>query len=137
MRVLLDTNVILDVLLDRAPWVDPASTLWRAVDEGKITGYIMSCALANINDSARRLTDSERASTAVQLCLNTFEICTVDRRTLIEAITLSGRDFEDDMQIACAMFYSLDAIITRDATGFQGAPLSVFTPDAFLETYRI
>lgn len=137
MHVLLDTNIILDVLLNRAPWVEGASTLWRAIDEEKITAYVMSCTLSNIAYIARRLTDSERASAAVKLCLNTFEICTVDQRTLIEAVMLSGRDFEDDMQIACAMLYNLDAIITRDATGFQAASLPVFTPDEFLETHRL
>ncbi len=135
MRVLLDTNVILDVLLNRVPWVEAASVIWQAVDDNKITGYVMSCSLANINYIARRLTDNERASAAVRLCLDTFEICAVDQRTLIDAITLSGHDFEDDVQIACAMLYGLDAIITRDATGFQAAALPVLTPDEFLETH--
>ena len=42
MRVLFDTNVVLDVLLQREPWVSEASGLWQANDEGRITGYMQS-----------------------------------------------------------------------------------------------
>jgi predicted nucleic acid-binding protein len=39
MRVLVDTNVVLDVLLNREPWVMEAAAVWRLCSEGSITGY--------------------------------------------------------------------------------------------------
>ncbi len=132
MRVSLDTNVILDVLLNRAPWVKAASAIWQAVDDDSLTAYIVSCTLTNIDYIARRLTNSERAHTAVKLCLDTFEICTVEQRTLIAATALAGHDFEDNVQIACAMLYGLELsspAILQDSRQrpCQSSPLTNFS----------
>jgi len=61
MRVLIDTNVMLDVLLDRDPWVAGSSAVWQANDEGQIVGYITACAIADIFYIVRRLTTLETA----------------------------------------------------------------------------
>ena len=98
MRVLLDTNVVLDVLLKRAPWVVEASAIWRANDDGRIVGYLMASALTDIFYIARRLAGKEAARAAVQTCLDAFEFCPVDRNTLEQAHLLSGTDFEDNPQ---------------------------------------
>jgi len=66
MRVLLDTNVLLDVLLKRDPWVAQSSAVWQAHDEGQIVGHVMACAIAGIFYIARRLTALETARTAVR-----------------------------------------------------------------------
>jgi len=91
MRVLFDTNIILDVLLDRKPWVEEASALWQARDEGRIIGYVVASVLTDIFYIARHLTDRETARTAVRICL---EICPVDREALEWAESLAGDDFE-------------------------------------------
>ena len=137
MEILLDTNVVLDVLLNREPWVRSASIIWRAIDEKRITGYIAACTLADIAYIAQRLKDQATAHIALNLCLKTFEICPVDRRTVNEAIQLPGRDFEDNMQIACAMFSGVAVIVTRDSAGFQASTISALSPDKFVETYLL
>jgi predicted nucleic acid-binding protein len=68
MRVLLDTNVLLDVLLKRDPWVTESSAIWQAHDEGQIVGHVMACAIADIFYIARRLTALETARMAVRIC---------------------------------------------------------------------
>jgi len=45
MRILIDTNVMLDVLLNRDPWVAQSSAVWQANDEGYIVGHITACAI--------------------------------------------------------------------------------------------
>jgi predicted nucleic acid-binding protein len=70
----------------------------------------------------------EEAFKAVRLCLETFEICTVDRKALEFAEQLPGNDFEDNLQIACAVIAGLDAIVTRDASGYKGSSVPVLTP---------
>jgi hypothetical protein len=64
-------------------------------------------------------------------CLNTLQILAVDRQALIDADTLAGSDFEDNIQIA-AVAASLDAIVTRDVSGFSHAPLPVWSPSELL-----
>jgi predicted nucleic acid-binding protein len=128
MHVLLDTNVVLDVLLNRDPWQVEASALWRAVDEGRLTGYLPASAVTDIFYVARRLTDIARARQVVQVCLDAFNIATVDRAVLERAQALSGSDYEDNVQIACAELNELDAIVTRDSSGFEGSPVAVWSP---------
>jgi predicted nucleic acid-binding protein len=133
MRILFDTNVLLDVLLKRDPWVAQSSSAWQASDEGKIIGHVTACAIPDIFYIARRLTTQETARAAVRICLEAFEVCPVDLQALQQAETLPGSDFEDNLQIACASLTGLDAILTRDKRGFQGAPMSVLTPAELME----
>lgn len=137
MEVLLDTNVVLDVLLNREPWVKSASIIWHAIDEKRVTGYIAACTLADIAYIARRLKDQATARVALDLCLQTFEICPVDRRTVDEAMQLPGKDFEDNVQIACAIFAGVSAIVTRDSAGFQATAIPALSPDEFVETHLL
>lgn len=136
MRILFDTSIVLDVLLNRLPWVQDSRALWQAHDEGRVTGYIAATTLTNIFYIARRHTDLLRAFQAVDLCLQTFEVCHVDRQALNTARRLSGNDFEDNLQIACALLTQLDAIITRDPSGFSSSPLPVYTADQFLQQQK-
>jgi hypothetical protein len=82
MRVLLDTNVLLDVLLKRDPWVIESSAAWQAHDEGQVVGHVMACAITDIFYIARRLAGLETAHTAARICLEAFEICAVDHQAL-------------------------------------------------------
>lgn len=132
MHILFDTNVVLDVLLRREPWVTEAIGVWRANDEGQIVGYILASAMTDIFYIARRLAGLEIARTTVRTCLEAFEICTVDRQTLEQAEALPGNDFEDNLQIACASLGGIDAIVTRDKDGFNAATIPVWTPAELL-----
>src|SRR3954452_6869446 len=92
MRVLLDTNVVLDALLQRAPWVAEADAIWQAKDAGRLQAYVSASALTDIFYITRRLTDLGRARAFVRLCLDSLEICPVDRSTLESAEVLPGPD---------------------------------------------
>jgi predicted nucleic acid-binding protein len=132
MRVLLDTNLILDVLLNRAPWVTEASAVWQAHDDGRIVAHITATTMSDIFYIAGRLTDQATARIAVRTCLDMFEVCEVNRHVLEQAETLPGNDFEDNVQIACANMASLDAIVTRNTADFRGATITILTPAELL-----
>jgi predicted nucleic acid-binding protein len=132
MNVLLDTNTVLDVLLERSPWHHDADQIWQAGDAGQITGYLTATSFTNIYYIARRVVHIARAQAAIGLCLATFAVAPVDRETLLRAAELPGNDFEDNVQIACAVIAGLDAIVTRDPKGFAGSPVLVLTPAELL-----
>lgn len=132
MKVLLDTNIVLDVLLDRAPFVNDSSAIWDACDSDILVGFLPASTLTDIFYIARRATDLARARVAVGLCLAAFEIAPVDRQTLEEATSLPGNDFEDNVQIACAIRAGADAIVTRNHDDFAHAPILVLTPAELL-----
>ena len=133
MRVLFDTNVVLDVLLKRKPWQAEASALWQAVDAGRLTAYLPASAVTDIFFVARKLTDIIRARQSVQVCLDAFNIGTIDRAVLERAQVLSGSDFKDNVQIACAESHELDAIVTRNPDDFEGSPIAIWSPTQCLK----
>ena len=132
MRVLLDTNMLLDVLLDRAPFGTDSSAIWAACDGGRLVGVIPASTLTDIFYIAHRATDRATARVAVGLCLAAFDICPVDRMTIEQATALPGDDFEDNVQPACAIIAGLDAVVTRNDRDFSASPIPILAPAALL-----
>ena len=132
MHILFDTNVILDVLLNREPWVRDSAALWRANDDGQIVGYVIASAFTDIFYIARRLAGRDTARTAIEICLDAFVVCPVNRETLERAASVEGGDFEDNLQAACAELMGLDAIATRNKDDFRGSSIPAFTPTEIL-----
>ena len=115
MRVLVDTNIVLDYLLEREPFLQDAEALFEAIGSGEVVGYVTATTLTDIFYIARRQTqDVQRARQAVSSILAVMEICSVDRAVLEVALTLAMTDFEDAVQAGCALAQGLDAIVTRD-----------------------
>ena len=133
MKLLLDTNVVLDVLLPRPQWLQPAQLLWSAAEQGTIVAYLTANSIADIYYLSRRLSDRTRAGTAVDLCLSTFQIAPVDRAILERARQLSGTDFEDNIQLACCERLGISTVVTRDYSGFSGTALSVLSPEECIQ----
>jgi predicted nucleic acid-binding protein len=132
LKVFLDTNVVLDVLLAREPWREAAERIWLACDEGRATGHVAATTLTNIFYVARKHKGAADARRAVEILLEAFEIVAVDRAVVAAAVALNGQDFEDDIQIACAHAIAADVIVTRDSAGFaRAAPTRVVAPDAW------
>ncbi len=84
----------------------------------------------------RKQADLARAHLAVANCLRSLEIVPVDRAALEMATTLPGSDFEDNLQIACAVQARVDAMVTRNTKDFAGSPVPVLTPAELLAVLR-
>jgi hypothetical protein len=89
---------------------------------------LVATSLTNLFYIARRFLGRDDARRAVRSCLQTFPVLAVDATLLRQADALPGTDFEDNVQLAAAVSFQLDAIVTRDLSGFPGATLPVFTP---------
>ncbi|MBD2569343.1 PIN domain-containing protein [Anabaena lutea] len=121
MKVLFDTNVLLDALLAREPFVTEAAFLLEAVESGQIEGFMSATTVTDVHYLVGRQTKSaEVAITAVTKLLALMEVCAVDRGVLEQAIELKLADFEDAVQVASAINWNLEAIVTRDTSGFEG-----------------
>lgn len=127
-RLLMDTNVIFDWLLDRHPYVDAGQKFWDARDAGRAILYMPASALTDIFYVVNKPANTPTAFAAIGRCLATLEIITVDRAILERARALPGSDFEDNVIIACAEAENLDAIITRDAKGFKHSSIQAIDP---------
>lgn len=128
MRVLIDTNIVLDFLLQREPFFQNAELLFQAIDAGQVVGYVTATTLTDIFYISRKHTRSvEQARQAVSETLTALAICSINRAVLESAFNSGLPDFEDAVQIFCAVAQGLDAIVTRDAQGFLSSPVPVLS----------
>jgi predicted nucleic acid-binding protein len=132
MHILLDTNIILDVLLKREPWLDDSAAIWQASDDGAVKVWITASVLTDVFYVVRRHADLATARRAMQICLDAFQIAGIDRGTLEHANVLKGTDFEDNVLIACADRAGVGAIVTRDPTGLKQSKVKVLSPQQCL-----
>ena len=132
MRVLLDLNILLDVFLAREPWLANSSAVLQSSFDGHISGCLSVASLPTIFYIVRRNANALRASAVLKECLDSFELLRVERATAESAFLMLGNDFEDNLQISCAVEAGLDAIVTRDPRGFALSPITVLTPAELL-----
>jgi predicted nucleic acid-binding protein len=128
VRVLIDTNIALDFLLQREPFFHDADRLFQAIDDEEVVGYVTATTVTDIFYISRRHTRSvEQARQAVSEILTTTTICLVDRAVLELAFNSGLDDFEDAVQIFSAFAQGLEAIVTRDTQGFLSSPIPVLS----------
>jgi len=132
MRLLIDTNIVLDVMLDRAPHAGVAAQVLSLVDSGRIDGALCGTSVTTIHYVAARTVGEKRAAALVKELLQIFEIAQVDRQTLMSAAGLGFADFEDAVIHEAASAWGASGIVTRDKTGFQQATLPVFNAHELL-----
>ena len=136
MRVLLDTNVLLDSLLQRAPWHVEADEILRQAKPGVLDLSVVALSLANLFYIGRRIVGTEQARADVRRVALTFDVLAVDRTTILQADALPGSDFEDNIQIAAATNAALTAIVTRDPSGFAQSPIPAWSPAELLDRLK-
>lgn len=132
MKVLFDTNVVLDVLLDRDPHVRVAAKLFALVDNGLVEGSICATTVTTIYYIAAKSFGRARAHNLVHDLLAVFTVAPVDRDVLDRAVDLGFDDFEDAVVHEAARASGMAAIVTRDGAGFANATLPVFDPPELL-----
>lgn len=132
MRVLLDTNVVLDVLLDRQPHVADSQRVWQASDDGLFDACIAAFSLPTIHYLCAKQDGVEAAGRAIDLCLEAFEVAALYRECVLAARRMPGGDFEDNLQIACAITDFMQGIVTRNASDFVASPLRIYSPAELL-----
>lgn len=135
VRVLVDTNVVLDQLLRRTPWFEEAQTFWAARDAEQIIAYLPASTLTDIFYIGRRQIGTDGARSAVARCLREFGILAVYRAILESANALAGADFEDNVQIACAEIAHLDCIVTRNVADFHSSSVPALRPPDILRQF--
>ena len=136
MRILIDTNVVLDVLIARRPHVDHALAIFSLVDSGRVRGVLGATTITTVFYLATKGVGVAQARLHVRSLLDLFDVASVDRAVLVAALDAGFDDFEDGVLHEAAVVAGVDAIVTRDGVGFSSASLPVFSPSAFLAAVR-
>jgi predicted nucleic acid-binding protein len=133
MRVLLDTNVILDAMLQRPPWHKDADAILQAAALGQIACAATPLSLATAFYVGRKVVGTALARAGIRAYLVAFHILPIDKQTLLDADAYAGSDFEDNILIAAAVTAREDAIVTRNVADFSHSPIPVWEPAEVLK----
>jgi predicted nucleic acid-binding protein len=133
MRVLLDTNVLLDSISQRPPWHKDTDAILQSVALGQVSAAATSLSLATLFYVGQKTVGIAAARAGVRKFLVALAILPIDRQTLLDADGMAGSDFEDNILIAAAVTASLDAIVTRNVRDFAHSPIPVSEPAELLK----
>ncbi len=132
MRVLVDTNVVLDVLLDRRPFAEAAAKVFALVEESRIEGFLCATTVTTVDYLLSQALPPNEARAALQRLLGLFEIAPVNRPVLEQSLQSDISDFEDAVIEQAARLISADAIVTRNLTDFVMSSVTAFDPPELL-----
>jgi predicted nucleic acid-binding protein len=132
VRVLFDTNVVLDHLLEREAYVDTAERLLGLVDTGALEGVICSTTATTIHYLAAKAVGATAAMGYLRELLAIFDVAPVDREVLRAALDLGFPDFEDAVLHEAARGAGAAAIVTRNGKDFARSVIPVFSPSELL-----
>ncbi len=129
MKILFDTNIILDVLLDREPFSELSLKLISKVATKEIEGYIGATTVTTIYYLASKVVGKKKADEEISKLLSIFKIAPVNKLVLNEAIKSKFNDFEDATLYEAGKQAGVQGIVTRNTKDFKNATLPIYTPE--------
>lgn len=132
MKILIDTNIILDHLLARKPFAENAAWIFSAVEKGNLEGSISGTTVTTIHYLVTKALGAKASQLAVEQLLRLFDVAPINRTILASAIALKFNDFEDAVLHEAAAHAGIQAIITRNTKDFQKATLAIYSPDELI-----
>jgi predicted nucleic acid-binding protein len=132
LKILFDTNVVLDLLLDRAPFAEVSEQILSRVEAGELSGYLCATTITTIHYLAAKALGTPRALAEVRKLLALFEIAPVNRPILENALDSDFSDFEDSVLHEAARQVGADVIVTRNQSDFRQARLPVHSPEEMI-----
>lgn len=133
MKVLFDTNVVLDLMLDRAPFAEVSERLVSSAESGALTGCLGATTVTTIHYLAAKVLGSQRSLDEVRKLLVIFEIAPVNRPVLERALDLGFSDYEDAVLHEAARQSGTEAIVTRNRSDFANSEIPVYSPEELAE----
>jgi predicted nucleic acid-binding protein len=132
LKAIIDTNVVLDVLLDREPFVKPAVEVFCLAEESRIEAFICATTVTTIDYLLMKSLPKSKARNAFRRLISLFEIATVNRPVIERAFESKINDFEDAVLNEAGQMAGVDFVITRNTKDFAGSTLKIFEPNEFL-----
>ena len=133
MKILLDTNIIIDDALEREPFWDASEQVLSLIEQGTIAGYISASTVSDLYYIIRKARGRDWTLTYLNQLVTFCQIATVNQAVISMAFTSNFKDFEDSIQYSTALVNQLDAIITRNPQDFPIVTPRILTPDQLIE----
>lgn len=137
MKVLLDTNIIIDAVTGREPWNKEAEQIFILSANRFIDSYITSSSVTDIYYLIRKhLHDIGEAKKVMGKIFSLFTIAEVTSVDCIDALQLDIKDYEDAVVANCASRNDIEYIITRNVKDFMNSSVKAIQPKVFLQKFE-
>lgn len=137
MNVYLDTTVVLDLLMARKPFDADAEQIFRLITEKQIIAHISAISYGQIGYFLEKNLTKPNCRNRLRDIQQLMETIAVNEKIISAAIAADLADFEDAIQLACAMeVKNLYALITGNYRDFKNKEILVLTPKEFLNDYN-
>ena len=134
MKILLDTNVIVDFLAKRPAFFDDAQTIIDKCKNEKINGTVAVHTVSTLFYLLKKYVSFETAKDILYNLFQIIEIGSSDKKSVLRALeNKEFTDLEDGLQYQCAVEENVDFIITRNKKDFRASKIPVYTPAEFLQ----
>ena len=136
MKLLIDTNVVLDVLLRREPFFRTAAEVLNLAQRDDVREYVSASAITDIYYIAnKQMNDRESVRDLLKRLLMVVSVAAVSEREIQNALNLAWGDFEDSVQYSVALMNEMDGIVTRNPNDYQEANMRIWLPEQALELF--
>ena len=134
MKLLIDTNVVLDVLLKREPFYEAAADVLKLTQRDDVREYISASAVTDIYYIAhRQLKDKAAVKELLKRLLMVVSVAAVSEREIVSALDLAWSDFEDSVQYSVALLNEMDGLVTRNPTDYVDVDIAIWEPKQILQ----
>ena len=134
MKLLIDTNVLLDVLLKREPFYEASADVLKLTQRDDVREYISASAVTDIYYIAhRQLKDKAAVKELLKRLLMVVSVAAVSEREIVSALELVWSDFEDSVQYSVALLNKMDGLVTRNPADYADADIAIWEPKQILQ----
>lgn len=136
MKLLIDTNVVLDVLLRREPFSKTAAEVLNLTQRDDVREYVSASAITDIYYIAnKQMKDRDAVRDLLKRLLMVVSVVAVSEREIQNALNLAWGDFEDSVQYSVALLNEMDGIVTRNPSDYQETNMRIWLPEQALELF--
>ena len=134
MRLMIDTNIILDVLLEREPFFANSKAILDLCEKKTIHGFISASTATDIFYLIRKaLRSTDEAYKALGHILDIVKVLTVTNEDVNTAFLKKAKDFEDCLLATCAKSNKCYGIVTRNEKDFDTFGITLYSPESVIK----
>ncbi len=132
-RILIDTNVILDIALKRNPFFEASAGVLQKLNDINVHGFISATTITDIYYISKKEKGHDVAFDFIKSLLQLVEVAGIDKEVIFASLESEVADFEDAIQDASARLNNIEIIITRNISDFEKSNLRIMLPSEFID----
>jgi len=135
MKILLDTNIVVDVLSRRGGYEESLQVL-RYCEMRKVEGIASTATIMDVMYIMRKHMDAGKMRDAVRTFLTLVDVVEIRESDILAALDSEMSDFEDAVQAFCSKRNRADYIVTRNKKDFTYSPVPALLPGEMLSLFE-